>query len=86
MGVETHVPEPHDDRDVGKPRQLPFAGFVRSFAFGIAGAAMGLAACLALWLIFGGWGPPFPLVFAGLGFVLGIVASFARPAVKRRAK
>jgi hypothetical protein len=31
------------------------------------------AACLGLWLVFGGWGPPAPEFFGGLGFVLGIV-------------
>jgi CHASE2 domain-containing sensor protein len=54
-------------------------------------AGMGLtasaAACIALWLLFGGWGPPAPEFFGGLGLVVGIIVgrrSFKR--VRRRAE
>jgi hypothetical protein len=38
------------------------------------GLTAGAAACIGLWLMFGGWGPPFPEFFGGLGLVGGVVA------------
>lgn len=35
------------------------------------GLFAGAALCLGLWLAFGGWGPPSPLLFALLGIFLG---------------
>lgn len=35
------------------------------------GLFAGAALCFGLWLIFGGWGPPSPLLFALLGIFLG---------------
>ena len=49
-------------------KELPFTGTVRILAFGIAGAVIGLAMCFAVWLALGGWGPPSPLLFVGLGY------------------
>ena len=75
------MPEPREDRRAGRVKALPFTGSIRVIGFGIAGAAIGLAACLALSLVFGGWGPPpVPLFLVGVGLVLGVVASFAKPA------
>lgn len=77
------MPEPLDyepPEPPGNARELSFTGLVRMSAFAIGGAVLGLAACLALWLIFGGWGPPFPLFVVSLGLVLGVIASFAKPA------
>jgi hypothetical protein len=37
------------------------------------GLTAGAAACIGLWLLFGGWGPPAPEFFGGLGLVAGIV-------------
>ena len=39
---------------------------------GIGGVISG-AACIILWLAFGGWGPPFPLFFALIGITLGVL-------------
>ena len=36
------------------------------------GCAAAAAACVALWLLIGGWGPPLPLLFAFLGIGFGI--------------
>lgn len=35
------------------------------------GLFAGTALCFGLWLVFGGWGPPSPLLFALLGIFLG---------------
>jgi hypothetical protein len=37
------------------------------------GLTVGAVACIGLWLLFGGWGPPAPELFGGLGLVAGIV-------------
>ena len=83
------MPDPLDyerpDR-AGNARELPFTGPVRVLAFGVAGGVLGLAACLALWPLFGAWGPAFPWLVAGLGFALGVVASFAKPARRAAAR
>jgi len=36
------------------------------------------AACFALWLLIGGWGPPFPLLFAFFGVGFGIYIGMRR--------
>lgn len=43
---------------------------IRWIAVALSGAA---AACVVLWLVVGGWGPPEPLFFASGGVVAGIV-------------
>ena len=50
----------------GRDALLHYALFI---AVGFLAAA---AACFGLWLLFGGWGPPFPLLFAFLGIGFGI--------------
>jgi hypothetical protein len=45
-----------------------------SVGVGLTAAA---AACIGLWLFYGGWGPPFPEFFGALGLVAGIVAGLA---------
>jgi hypothetical protein len=37
------------------------------------GLTAGAAAYIGLWLLFGGWGPPSPELFGGLGLVGGVV-------------
>ena len=37
------------------------------------GLTAGAAVCIGVWLMFGGWGPPDPEFFGGIGLVLGIV-------------
>jgi hypothetical protein len=37
------------------------------------GLTAGAVACVGFWLLFGGWGPPAPEFFGGLGLVGGIV-------------
>ena len=44
-----------------------------SAGIGLSAAAV---ACGALWLSFGGWGPPAPALFGGLGLIAGIVGGF----------
>ena len=41
------------------------------------GLSAGAAACMGLWLLFGGWGPPVPEFFGGLGLVVSLVAGLA---------
>ena len=50
----------------GRDALLHYALFI---AIGFVTAA---AACFGLWLLVGGWGPPFPLLFAFLGIGFGI--------------
>src|SRR6266850_5397215 len=50
----------------GRDALLHYALFI---AVGFMAAA---AVCFALWLLVGGWGPPFPLLFAFLGIAFGI--------------
>lgn len=40
------------------------------------GLSSGAIACIGLWMLFGGWGPPAPGFFGGLGLVGGIVGGF----------
>ena len=44
--------------------------YALSVAAGLTGAAF---ICVALWLVFGGWGPPFPVFFSLLGITSGIL-------------
>lgn len=37
------------------------------------GLTAGATACFGLWLMLGGWGPPDPEFFGGLGLVMGII-------------
>lgn len=37
------------------------------------GLTGGASTCMGLWLMFGGWGPPAPEFFGGLGLVVGIL-------------
>jgi hypothetical protein len=37
------------------------------------GLTAGAAACIGLWLLFGGWGPPDPELFGGLGLAVGLI-------------
>jgi hypothetical protein len=80
MWARRGVPEPLDYERPSKAKILSFTGPVRVIAFGIGGVALGVATCLALWLILGGWGPPLPLFFVGLGLGLGVIVSLAKPA------
>ena len=48
---------------------------IRWVAASIVGAA---AACIVLWLLVGGWGPPSPLFFACIGLVVGIWLGFVK--------
>lgn len=77
------MPGPLDYEHLHRPgyaKEPSFTGPVLLIAFGVGGAVLGLGAGITLWLIFGGWGPPFLLLFVGLGLVLGVIASFAKPA------
>ncbi|WP_372725249.1 hypothetical protein [Novipirellula sp.] len=47
-----------------------FLHFVLYVAIGLT---VGACACVGLWLVLGGWGPPAPLFFAICGLILGIV-------------
>lgn len=49
--------------------------FVLHLAIGLT---LGAIACVGLWLMFGGWGPPAPLFFGTCGLILGIVLGVAR--------
>jgi hypothetical protein len=51
------------------------------------GMSLGFVACIALWFVAGGWGPPMPGCFAFIGVIGGIyygLASFARASRKCR--
>jgi hypothetical protein len=51
------------------------------------GLTAGAITCVGLWLVFGGWGPPSPGFFGGLGLFGGIVAglvSFRRESAEPR--
>lgn len=37
------------------------------------GMMVAAAICFLLWLVFGGWGPPFPLFFGVMGIALGLM-------------
>ncbi|HTU20910.1 MAG TPA: hypothetical protein VMG10_22855 [Gemmataceae bacterium] len=37
------------------------------------GLTAAATACIALWLMIGGWGPPAPEFFGGLGLVVGVI-------------
>jgi hypothetical protein len=41
------------------------------------GLTAGAAFCIGLWMLFGGWGPPTPEFFGGLGLVVGIISGLA---------
>lgn len=41
------------------------------------GMTASAAACFGVWLTFGGWGPPAPLLFAALGVAAGLPAGIA---------
>ncbi len=78
MSARTGVPKPLDYQRPERPgrvKELPFTGPVRLIAFAAVGSLLGLVASFALWLIFGGWGPPGLIFFGGLGLFLGVVGS-----------
>ncbi len=41
------------------------------------GMTLAALACIGLWLLYGGWGPPAPELFGGLGLVGGLIAGLA---------
>jgi hypothetical protein len=41
------------------------------------GLTAGAVACIGLWFLFGGWGPPAPEFFGGPGLVVGVVGGLA---------
>lgn len=53
-------------RQGSRDAMLHFALFIS------VGEVIAAASCFGLWLFLGGWGPPYPLLFALLGFGLGI--------------
>lgn len=55
---------------------------LRVCSFAALGTAGGAAVCFVLWLIAGGWGPPAPVFFGGVGMVAGAIAGFTRAAVR----
>jgi len=38
------------------------------------GLTTAVVVCVGIWILFGGWGPPAPEVFGGLGLLVGIIA------------
>lgn len=58
-----------------------------AFFQAIAGAALGLTAgaalCIGSWLLIGGWGPPFPIVFGLHGLAVGVVIALVAHCVRR---
>ena len=53
----------------------PFLHSVWHVGIGMTFAAF---ACLALWIVFGGWGPPSPVLFAVIGVVGGLLVGAKR--------
>ncbi len=74
------MPESSDHQRPEHVKELSFTGPVRLVVFPIAGLLAGIATCLAMWLIMGGWGPPALMLFVVLGLIVGILAAFAKPA------
>jgi hypothetical protein len=65
------LPGPAELRNIG-------IHVIRSLALSLSGSA---AACVAIWLAIGGWGPPSPNFFGVAGLVIGIwmgVVTFSR--------
>lgn len=46
--------------------------------YGGIGLTVGAIACIFLWLIFGGWGPPLPLFFGFTGLIGGFVYGYKK--------
>jgi hypothetical protein len=56
----------------------PRRDFVMHCAASVAaGLTAAVAACLALWCVAGGWGPPFPACFGVFGLVVGLARGIA---------
>jgi hypothetical protein len=52
-------------------------GLASALIHAFVGTMLGLGCSIGLWAIFGGWGPPNPLVFGGIGLVFGLVRANA---------